>query len=54
MQVDMDTNVYMRIDGTMAELILETDDELYRPYMIMEKGKPVIYMELHIALYGMM
>ena len=52
MQADMDPGVYMRIDGAMAELLMEIDDDMYQPNMVMEKGKPVIYVGLLKALYG--
>ena len=52
MQADMDPGVYMRIEGTMAELLMEIDYDMYHPHMVMEKGKPVIYVELLKALYG--
>ena len=52
MQADMDPGVYMRIDGAMAELLMEVDYDMYHPHMVMEKGKPVIYVELLKALYG--
>ena len=52
MQADMDPGVYMRIDGAMAELLLEIDHDMYQPHMVMEKRKPVIYVELLKALYG--
>ena len=52
MQADMDPGVYMRIDGAMAELLMEIDYDMYQPHMVKEKGKPVIYVELLKALYG--
>ena len=52
MQADMDPGVYMRIDGAMADLLLEIDYDMYHPHMVKEKGKPVIYVELLKALYG--
>ena len=52
MQADMDPGVYMRINGKMAMLLLEIDHEMYSPYVVMEKGKKVIYVELLKALYG--
>ena len=52
MQADMDPGVYMRIDGAMAELLMEIDYDIYQPHMVKEKGKPVIYVELLKALYG--
>ena len=52
MQADMDPGVYMRIDGAMADLLMEIDYDMYHPHMVKEKGKPVIYVELLKALYG--
>ena len=52
MQADMDPGVYMRIEGAMAELLMEIDYDMYQPHMVKEKGKPVIYVELLKALYG--
>lgn len=52
MQADMDPGVYMRIDGPMVGLLLEIDQEMYKPHVIHERGKPVIYVELLKALYG--
>ena len=52
LQADMDPGVYMRIEGAMAELLMEIDYDMYHPHMVMEKGKPVIYVELLKALYG--
>ena len=52
MQADMDPGVYMRIDGAMADLLMEIDYDMYHPHMVKEKSKPVIYVELLKALYG--
>ena len=52
MQADMDPGVYMRIDGAMADLLMEIDYDMYHPHMVKEKGNPVIYVELLKALYG--
>ena len=52
MQADMDPGVYMRIDGAMADMLMEIDHDMYHPHMVTEKGKPVIYVELLKALYG--
>ena len=51
MQADMDPGVYMRIDGAMADMLMEVDQDMYQPHMVTEKGKPVIYVELLKALY---
>ena len=52
MQADMVPGVYMCIEGAMVELLMEIDYDMYHPHMVMERGKPVIYVELLKALYG--
>ena len=51
MQAIMDPGVYMRITGLMVTLLLEID-EGYRPFVVYERGEPVLYVELLRALYG--
>lgn len=38
----------------MVELLLEIDQEMYGPCVMMERGEKVMYMELLKALYGML
>ena len=52
MQANMDETVHMRLHGTMAELIAKIDPKLYRKYMQLENGKPLMYVELAKALCG--
>lgn len=52
MHTNMDELVHMRLEGTMAELVIKLDPELYRKYAINERGKTVLYVELRKALYG--
>ena len=52
MQADMDETVHIRMEGRMAELICKLDPSMYRPFIVYEKGKPVLYAELLKALYG--
>ena len=52
MQADMDPGVYMRIDGAMADMLMEIDHDMYQPHMVVEKGKLVMNVELLKALYG--
>ena len=52
MQVDMDEIVHMKLEGTMAEMLVKIDPRLYRKYIQVERGKPVLYVELVKALYG--
>ena len=52
MQADMDELVHVRLEGTMAELLMKLDPKLYRPYLVTENNKKVLYVELKKALYG--
>ena len=52
MQDDMDETVHMRLHGTMAQLIAKINLKLYRKYIQLKNGKPVLYVELAKALYG--
>jgi Reverse transcriptase (RNA-dependent DNA polymerase) len=54
MQADMDELVHMRLEGTMAELLVKLDPKLYRKYVQTINGKSVLYVELKKALYGTM
>ena len=52
MQVDMDETVHVRFEGEMVDKLLEIDEHLYVSYVMEEKGKKVMYVELLKALYG--
>jgi hypothetical protein len=52
MQADMDEVVHVKLEGTMAELMVRLDPKLYRQYIQDENGKPVLYAKLNKALYG--
>jgi hypothetical protein len=52
MQTDMVDTVHMVLEGTMAELLVKIDPKLYRKYLLIKKGKPVMYVQLKKALYG--
>ena len=54
MQADMDELVHMRLEGTMAELLVKLDPKLYRKYVQTVNGQQVLYVELKKALYGTM
>ena len=38
----------------MVELLVKWAPKLFRKYSINEKGKPILYVELKKALYGML
>jgi hypothetical protein len=46
--------VIMKMVGTLAELMVKTNPKLYQQYVILEKGRSVLYLRLQNALYGMM
>jgi hypothetical protein len=52
MQADMDELVHVWFTGKMVDLLLEIDHEMYAPYVTMERGVKVLYVELLKALYG--
>ena len=52
MHADMDEVVHVKLVGKMAELLVITDPKLYRKYIRVENGKPVLYAKLRKALYG--
>ena len=52
MQGDQDETVHMHLEGTLAELLTKCDPKLYRQYVVTENKRPVLYVELIMALYG--
>ena len=42
MQANMDDEVIIQFEGKMTELLIEVDEDLYRPYAMTEHGKTVI------------
>ena len=51
-QADIDELVHIRFTGAMVTLLLEIDYDMYKEYVVVEKGERVMYMELLKALYG--
>ena len=54
LHADNEDYVIMKMVGTLAELMVKTNPKLYQQYVILEKGKSVLYLRLQKALYGMM
>eukprot|EP00957_Ditylum_brightwellii_P070886 5387267-Ditylum_brightwellii.AAC.1 len=54
MQADMDELVTMKIEGSMAELLVKINLKLSREHLRAENGRPVMYICLKKALYGTM
>ena len=46
--------VIMKINGSLAELMVKTDPKIYRKYITIKKGRQVLYLQLQKALYSMM
>ena len=46
--------VIMKVRGELANILVETSPELYKKYLVYEKGVPVLYLEILKALYGML
>ena len=44
----------MKMNGSLAELMVKTDPKLYRKYVTIKKGRQVLYLRLQKALYSMM
>jgi hypothetical protein len=52
---DIPDFVLMRLDGILAELMVKIAPKLYRKYVTTNaKGKPILYVQLEKAVYGMM
>jgi hypothetical protein len=48
----MEDKVQMKLEGTMAELLVLLDPELYKKYVQTRNNKMVLYVKLKKALYG--
>jgi hypothetical protein len=46
--------VIMKMSGTLVETLVELAPEIYGPYVVIEKGRRVIYLQVLRALYGML
>ncbi len=54
LHADNEDYVIMKMVGTLAELMVKTNPKLYLQYVILEKGRSVLYLRLQKALYCMM
>jgi len=53
LHADMEDDVHMLLEGTIAELIVKLNPTLYRKYIWENRqGKPMLYVKLQKALYG--
>lgn len=55
-QTEMETNgkdrVIMKIRGVLVDMLVALNPELYQPFVVIEEGEKVLYVELLKALYG--
>jgi hypothetical protein len=49
-----DERVIMKITGVLVNLIVDIASEIYGPYVVVEKGKRVLYVQVLMVLYGML
>ena len=53
LRTDCDEDVWLMLDGALAELMVDVAPEIYSKYVtIGRKNKPVLYVKLKKALYG--
>ena len=51
MHAEIDELVHVRFMGAMVNMLLQIDHEMYKDYIVIERGEWVMYMELLKALY---
>jgi hypothetical protein len=49
-----DEKVIMKITGRLVDILVNMHPETYGEYVVYEKGKKVLYVEILMALYGML
>jgi len=52
MQADMEGTVYVKLEGDLAELLVEIDPPRYQHFLKKVGATPVLYVLLKKALYG--
>ena len=53
LQADMNQDVHMLLEGTIAQLMVKLEPKLYRKYIWRNKSdKPMLYVKLRKAIYG--
>jgi hypothetical protein len=53
LHADNEDYIIMKMVGTLAELMVKTNPKLYQQYVILDKSRSVLYLQLQKALYGM-
>jgi hypothetical protein len=52
LQTDMDEEIYLKINGPLAVLLVESDKGRWEKHLRKEHGRPVIYVRCKKAIYG--
>ena len=51
LHADNEEYVIMKLVGTLAELMVKTNPKMYRQYVILEKGKSMLYLRPQKTLW---
>ena len=51
---DGDEKVVMKITGVLVDMLTQLNPELYGPYVVYERGRKVLYVQVLKAIYGML
>ena len=49
---DGEERAIMNITGVLVDLLIKMEPEVYRPYVVFERGRKVLYVQVLSALYG--
>ncbi len=52
LHADNEDYVIMKMVGTLAELMVKTNPKMYRQYVVLEKGRSVLYLRLQCWVRG--
>jgi hypothetical protein len=52
LQTDMDDEIYLKVSGPLALLLVELDNKRWAKHLRKEHGRPVIYVRCKKAIYG--
>ena len=53
-KAEVGERVTVKVTGPLVELLMELDPQRYKNFIVYEKGRPVIYLVVLKALYGML
>ena len=53
-KVEIGKRVIMKVKGSLVKLLVELDPAKFESFVVIEDGKPVLYLEVNKAIYGML